>query len=323
MTLKKSNILITGGTGSFGSKFIEMTLNKFKPNRLVVFSRDEIKQWELKNKYSNFKNLEFIIGDIRDVSSISNALSGIDFVIHAAATKIVPTAESNPVECIKTNINGAINLINAARYNNIKKLVALSTDKACNPINLYGATKLASDKLFVASNFDNIKNQTLFSVVRYGNVMESRGSIIPYFQNLSSTGIFPITDKRMTRFIISLEDAVKLVWKTFDLMLGGEIFVKKLPSVKVTDIAKAINPKCKIKIIGIRPGEKIHEEMISESDSIHTYEFDDFFKILTADHKKFPKKLFSKGKKVEYNFKYTSDSNKYWWDHKKLKKNIS
>ena len=323
MTLKKSNILITGGTGSFGSKFIEMTLNKFKPNRLVVFSRDEIKQWELKNKYSKFKNLEFIIGDIRDVSSISNALSGIDFVIHAAATKIVPTAESNPVECIKTNINGAINLINAARYNNIKKLVALSTDKACNPINLYGATKLASDKLFVASNFDNIKNQTLFSVVRYGNVMESRGSIIPYFQNLSSTGIFPITDKRMTRFIISLEDAVKLVWKTFDLMLGGEIFVKKLPSVKVTDIAKAINPKCKIKIIGIRPGEKIHEEMISESDSIHTYEFDDFFKILTADHQKFPKKLFSKGKKVEYNFKYTSDSNKYWWDHKKLKKNIS
>ena len=298
MTLKKSNILITGGTGSFGSKFIEMTLNKFKPNRLVVFSRDEIKQWELKNKYSKFKNLEFIIGDIRDVSSISNALSGIDFVIHAAATKIVPTAESNPVECIKTNINGAINLINAARYNNIKKLVALSTDKACNPINLYGATKLASDKLFVASNFDNIKNQTLFSVVRYGNVMESRGSIIPYLQNLSSTGIFPITDKRMTRFIISLEDAVKLVWKTFDLMLGGEIFVKKLPSVKVTDIAKAINPKCKIKIIGIRPGEKIHEEMISESDSIHTYEFDDFFKILTADHKKFPKKLFSKGKKV-------------------------
>lgn len=323
MILKKSNILITGGTGSFGSKFIEMTLNKFKPNRLVVFSRDEIKQWELKNKYSKFKNLEFIIGDIRDVSSISNALSGIDFVIHAAATKIVPTAESNPVECIKTNINGAINLINAARYNNIKKLVALSTDKACNPINLYGATKLASDKLFVASNFDNIKNQTLFSVVRYGNVMESRGSIIPYFQNLSSTGIFPITDKRMTRFIISLEDAVKLVWKTFDLMLGGEIFVKKLPSVKVTDIAKAINPKCKIKIIGIRPGEKIHEEMISESDSIHTYEFDDFFKILTADHQKFPKKLFSKGKKVEYNFKYTSDSNKYWWDHKKLKKNIS
>lgn len=323
MTLKKSNILITGGTGSFGSKFIEMTLNKFKPNRLVVFSRDEIKQWELKNKYSKFKNLEFIIGDIRDVSSISNALSGIDFVIHAAATKIVPTAESNPVECIKTNINGAINLINAARYNNIKKLVALSTDKACNPINLYGATKLASDKLFVASNFDNIKNQTLFSVVRYGNVMESRGSIIPYFQNLSSTGIFPITDKRMTRFIISLEDAVKLVWKTFDLMLGGEIFVKKLPSVKVTDIAKAINPKCKIKIIGIRPGEKIHEEMISESDSIHTYEFDDFFKILTADHQKFPKKLFSKGKKVEYNFKYTSNSNKYWWDHKKLKKNIS
>ena len=323
MTLKKSNILITGGTGSFGSKFIEMTLNKFKPNRLVVFSRDEIKQWELKNKYSKFKNLEFIIGDIRDVSSISNALSGIDFVIHAAATKIVPTAESNPVECIKTNINGAINLINAARYNNIKKLVALSTDKACNPINLYGATKLASDKLFVASNFDNIKNQTLFSVVRYGNVMESRGSIIPYFQNLSSTGIFPITDKRMTRFIISLEDAVKLVWKTFDLMLGGEIFVKKLPSVKVTDIAKAINPKCKIKIIGIRPGEKIHEEMISESDSIHTYEYDDFFKILTADHQKFPKKLFSKGKKVEYNFKYTSNSNKYWWDHKKLKKNIS
>jgi UDP-N-acetylglucosamine 4,6-dehydratase/5-epimerase len=323
MTLNNSNILITGGTGSFGKKFIQLTAKKFKPNRMVIFSRDEIKQWELKNEFGHIKNLEFIIGDIRDATSISNALSGIDFVVHAAATKIVPTAEKNPVECIKTNINGAINLIEASKKNKIKKLVALSTDKACNPINLYGATKLASDKLFVASNFNKNSHKTIFSVVRYGNVMESRGSIIPFFKSISSSGVFPITDKRMTRFIISLEDAVKLVWKAFDKMLGGEIFVKKIPSIKVVDIAKAINIKNKINVIGIRPGEKIHEEMISESDSIYTYEYKDYYKILTADHLKFPKKMFIGSKKVKENFKYTSEKNSEWWDYKVLKKHIS
>jgi UDP-N-acetylglucosamine 4,6-dehydratase len=280
--LKNSSILITGGTGSFGHSFVPMTLAKYNPRRLIIYSRDEMKQWEMAKIYGQDHRVRFFIGDVRDKDRLSRALSGVDYVVHAAATKIVPTAEYNPFECVKTNVLGAMNLIDACIDKGVKRVIALSTDKASSPINLYGATKLTSDKLFIAGNSYSGGNDTRFSVVRYGNVMGSRGSVIPYFLSLSDKNELPITDIRMTRFMISLEQGVELVWHTFEDAVGGEIYVKKIPSMKMTDLALAINPNASHKIVGIRPGEKLHEQMIGEEDASYTYEFKDYFKVLPA-----------------------------------------
>ena len=319
--LTNSSILITGGTGSFGHAFVKMTLEKYKPKKIVILSRDEMKQWEMQKLYENNEIVRFFIGDVRDKDRLYRALDGVDYVVHAAATKIVPTAEYNPFECIKTNINGAMNLIDACIDHNIKKVVALSTDKASRPVSLYGATKLASDKMFVASNAYSGEHKTQFSVVRYGNVMGSRGSVIPFFMQEKNNGVLPITDNRMTRFMITLEEGVNLVWKTFDDMCGGEIYVKKIPSMKVTDLAAAIDKDAIQKVIGIRPGEKLHEEMIGEDDSLYTYEYDDYYKILPAiNNWSFSKKLIKSGKRVEKNFSYTSDNNREWMSIETLQK---
>jgi UDP-N-acetylglucosamine 4,6-dehydratase len=318
--LKNASILITGGTGSFGKTFVPLTLNKYNPKKLVIYSRDEMKQWDMAQLFQNDKRVSFIIGDVRDKNSLLTALDGIDFVVHAAATKIVPTAEYNPFECIKTNINGAMNLIEACIEKKIKKVVALSTDKASNPINLYGATKLASDKLFIASNPFNGKHNTIFSVVRYGNVMGSRGSVIPFFKSLENSNILPITDVRMTRFMITLEQGVELVWHAFDDMLGGEIYVKKIPSMNILDIAKSVAPNAEHKIIGIRPGEKIHEQMIGLEDAPNTFEYDEHYKILPAIYSWSSDPLrIKKGKKVDDGFTYTSDNNTEWMKYNELK----
>ncbi len=320
--LTNSSILITGGTGSFGQSFVEMTLKRYNPRRLVILSRDEMKQWEMAKLYSDDKRVMFFIGDVRDRDRLYRALDGVDYVVHAAATKIVQTAEYNPFECIKTNINGAMNLIDASIDQGVKRVVALSTDKASSPINLYGATKLASDKLFVASNSSYASgHETRFSVVRYGNVMGSRGSVIPFFFSKKDDSKLPITDKRMTRFMITLEQGVDLVWQAFDDMVGGEIYVKKIPSMKVTDIALSINETARHEIIGIRPGEKLHEEMISREDAIYTYEYDNYYKILPAiNNWSMDKKRIKKGKLVPESFSYTSDNNKDWMEIKVLKK---
>lgn len=282
--LKNSSILITGGTGSFGNFFVPLALKKYKPKKLIIYSRDEMKQWEMAKKFKDDARLRFFIGDVRDKDRLYRALDGIDYVVHAAATKIVTTAEYNPFECVKTNINGAMNLIDASLDNKVKAVVALSTDKASSPINLYGATKLASDKLFIAANSYSGKNNTKFSIVRYGNVMGSRGSIIPFLLSLSKNGEFPLTDPEMTRFMISLEEAVDLVWQAFDSMVGGEIFVKKIPSMKLIDIAKSVSDNFKLKLIGVRPGEKLHEQMIGVDDAPYTYEYNNFYKILPSIH---------------------------------------
>ena len=312
--LKNSSLLITGGTGSFGHAFVPLMLKKYNPKRLVIFSRDEMKQWEMAKLFKDDERVRFFIGDVRDKDRLHRALHNIEFVVHAAATKIVPTAEYNPFECIKTNINGAMNLIDACIDQNVKRVVALSTDKASSPINLYGATKLASDKLFVASNSSYAGGQkTCFSIVRYGNVMGSRGSVIPFFMSLKDQGELPITDERMTRFMISLDQGVELVWQAFDDMIGGEIYVKKIPSMKVADIARTIAPKAKHKIIGIRPGEKLHEQMISIEDSYSTYEYANYYKILPQINEWQKDNLRIKaGKKVSEGFVYSSDNNKEW-----------
>jgi len=311
--LKNSSILITGGTGSFGNTFIPMTLEKYNPKQIVIYSRDEMKQWDMAQKFEGDDRVKFVIGDVRDQEHLSRTLNGIDYVVHAAATKIVPTAEYNPFECVKTNINGATNLIDACIDRGVKSVVALSTDKASNPINLYGATKLASDKLFVAGNAYAGDHNTRFSVVRYGNVMGSRGSVIPFFIKLKETGELPITDPAMTRFMISLEEAVELVWHAFDDMQGGEIYVKKIPSMNITDIAKAVSETAKQKTIGIRPGEKIHEQMIGLEDAPHTYEYSDHYKILPAIYNWSSDPLRNKGGTiVDENFTYSSDNNKEW-----------
>ena len=318
--LDNSSILITGGTGSFGNAFVSMTLAKYSPKRLVIYSRDEMKQWVMAQKFARDYRVSFIIGDIRDKDRLTRALDGIDFVVHAAATKIVPTAEYNPFECVKTNIMGAMNLIDACIDRGIQRVVALSTDKASNPINLYGATKLASDKLFVAANAYAGTHKTRFSVVRYGNVMGSRGSVIPFFLSLADTGVLPITDERMTRFMITLEQGVGLVWHAFEDMQGGEIYVKKIPSMKIIDIANATAPGAKKKIIGIRPGEKIHEQMIGLEDAPHTYAYENHFKILPMIHN-WSNDLarIQNGIKVEENFTYTSENNKEWMSSDELK----
>lgn len=275
------SILITGGTGSFGKKYVETLLTRYTPSRIVILSRDELKQYEMQQKF-NHPCLRYFIGDVRDMERLKTAMQGIDYVIHAAALKQVPAAEYNPMECIKTNIHGAENVIQAAIYNNVKKVMALSTDKAANPINLYGATKLASDKLFVAAN--NIvggNHKTSFSVVRYGNVVGSRGSVVPFFENLINSGVkeLPITHEHMTRFWITLQQGVDFVLKNFERMYGGEIFIPKIPSIRIMDLAKAMAPSLKTKIIGIRPGEKLHEIMCPADDSHLTLEFHDHYVI--------------------------------------------
>ena len=311
--LSNSSILITGGTGSFGHTFVPMTLAKYNPRRLVIFSRDEMKQWEMAKLYNLDSRVRFFIGDVRDKDRLVRALDGIDYVIHAAATKIVPTAEYNPFECVKTNIIGAMNLIDACIDSRVKRVVALSTDKASNPANLYGATKLASDKLFVAGNSYSGSHETRFSVVRYGNVMGSRGSVIPFFMELAAQKSLPITDERMTRFMITLEQGVELVWHAFEDSVGGEIYVKKIPSIKVVDIARAVAPDATHEIIGIRPGEKLHEQMIGTEDALHTFEYDNYFKILPAIHDwcKDPNRI-KAGVKVAPDFIYSSNINPEW-----------
>jgi len=314
-------ILVTGGTGSFGNAFVPMTLKKYNPKKLIIYSRDEMKQWEMAKKFPNDNRLRFFIGDVRDKDRLYRAFNGVDFVVHAAATKIVPSAEYNPFECIKTNVNGAMNVIDAAIDAGVKRVVALSTDKASSPINLYGASKLCSDKLFIAGNSYVGFGETRFSVVRYGNVMGSRGSVIPFFMEQAKTGILNITDERMTRFMISLEQAVELVWQAFDDMEGGEIYVKKIPSMKLLDIARAVSEDVKLNIIGIRPGEKLHEQMIGTEDAPYTFEYDGYYKILPQIMNWYKDaKRIKKGKPVSENFVYTSDNNKEWMVIEELRK---
>ena len=312
-------MLITGGTGSFGHAFIRLTLERFNPRKLIVYSRDEMKQWEMAKKFPNEPRLRFFIGDVRDRERMYRALDGVDYVVHAAATKIVPTAEYNPFECVKTNIVGAMNLIDACIDKGVQRVVALSTDKASSPVNLYGATKLASDKLFIAGNAYAGAHETRFAVVRYGNVMGSRGSVIPFFLSVRDSGVVPITDERMTRFLISLEQGVELVWKAFEDMMGGEIYVKKIPSIKVTDLAWVVAPAAQQEIIGIRPGEKLHEQMIGFEDSLSTYEYSDHYKILPVINGwgDDPKRV-KGGKRVAEGFVYSSETNSEWMNDEDL-----
>src|SRR5690554_4863996 len=311
--LTNKSLLITGGTGSFGHTFVPMTLAKYNPKRLIILSRDEMKQWEMAKRFVGDERVRFFIGDVRDRERLYRALDGVDFVVHAAASKIVPAAEYNPFEAIKTNINGAMNLIDACIDKGVTRVVALSTDKASSPVNLYGATKLASDKLFVAGNSYAGAHNTRFAVVRYGNVMGSRGSVIPFFMSLRDKGVLPITDERMTRFMITLEQGVELVWHALQDMEGGEIYVKKIPSMKVVDLARAVAPEATHELIGIRPGEKLHEQMIGEEDAFYTYEYPSHFKILPAIHgwSACPMRI-KDGKKVPEGFSYTSHNNTEW-----------
>jgi UDP-N-acetylglucosamine 4,6-dehydratase (inverting) len=311
--MHNSTILVTGGTGSFGNTFVPMTLAKYNPKKIIIFSRDEMKQWDMAKKFAGDDRVRFFIGDVRDKDRLYRALDGVDYVVHAAATKIVPTAEYNPFECVKTNVNGAMNLIDACIDKGVKGVVALSTDKASSPINLYGATKLTSDKLFVAGNAYSGEHGTRFSVVRYGNVMGSRGSVIPFFLSIRDKGVLPITDDRMTRFMISLEQGVELVWHAFEDMVGGEIYVKKIPSMKVIDLARVVAPECKQEVVGIRPGEKLHEQMIGAEDAYYTFEYSEHFKILPAinDWGCSPERI-KDGKKVAEGFVYASDNNTEW-----------
>ncbi|WP_281930287.1 UDP-N-acetylglucosamine 4,6-dehydratase (inverting) [Roseibium album] len=310
---KGKNILLTGGTGSFGHAFVRMTLEQHEPNKIIILSRDEMKQWEMAKLFQTDQRVRFFIGDVRDRERLYRAMNGVDYVVHAAASKIVPTAEYNPFECVKTNINGAMNVIDAAIDNGVQHVVALSTDKASSPVNLYGATKLASDKLFVAGNSYAGGDGTRFSVVRYGNVMGSRGSVIPFFMSIKNEGILPITDPRMTRFMITLDQGVELVWHAFEDMVGGEIYVKKIPSMKVTDIARVLAPNAETKVVGIRPGEKLHEQMVGAEDALHTYEYNDHYKILPSIHNwDTTSERIKDGRKVAEDFVYSSDNNPDW-----------
>lgn len=324
--LNNKNILITGGTGSFGKKFISTVLERYMPKKIIVYSRDELKQYEMQNTEpfkSNSNIMRYFIGDVRDLQRLNIAMEEVDIVIHAAALKQVPAAEYNPFEAVKTNILGGQNVIDASRSAGVKKVIALSTDKAAAPINLYGATKLASDKLFVAANNYAGLHDIKYSVVRYGNVMGSRGSVIPFFQDKKKTGLLPITDLRMTRFNITLQKGVDFVLECLGRMWGGELFVPKIPSYKITDVANAIAPECKIEVVGIRPGEKLHEEMITETDSLNTIEFDNYYVILPSmqlwDIEKFRKESNkSEGKFCEFGFKYNSGTNTQWLSTKDI-----
>jgi UDP-N-acetylglucosamine 4,6-dehydratase/5-epimerase len=310
-------IFVTGGTGSFGKKFIETILKRFTPTKIIIYSRDELKQYEMQQDARFRKDgvlMRYFIGDVRDEKRLTMAMTGVDIVVHAAALKQVPAAEYNPFEAVKTNIIGGQNVIDACFANNVKKIVALSTDKAAAPINLYGATKLTSDKLFIAANNYRGTHNIKFSVVRYGNVMGSRGSVIPFFIEKAKTGVLPITDDRMTRFNITLQQGVDFVLMALDIMWGGELFVPKIPSYKILDVANAIAPDAKYENVGIRPGEKLHEEMITVTDSINTIEFEDYYVILPStqiwDVEKFRLESNSKpGKQCQYGFSYNSGSN--------------
>ena len=315
-------ILVTGGTGSFGKKFTRMTLDQFQPKKIIILSRDEMKQWEMAREFQSDERIRFFLGDVRDRERLYRAMDGVDFVVHAAATKIVPTAEYNPFECVKTNVIGAMNVIDACIDKRVTKVVALSTDKASSPINLYGATKLTSDKLFVAGNAYAGEHGTSFSVVRYGNVMGSRGSVIPFFKNLIESGVneLPITEPNMTRFMITLEQGVELVWQAFSDMVGGEIYVKKIPSMNILDIAHAISCDVQTKIVGIRPGEKLHEQMIGAEDAPFTYEYEDYFKILPMINDWFNSKdRIKDGVLVNTEFNYSSDNNSEWMSVEELR----
>ena len=282
--LNNKTILITGGTGSFGKKMVQIILEEYKPEKLIIFSRDELKQFEMSQRWNakKYPCIRYFLGDVRDKERLSRAFHGVDYVIHAAALKQVPAAEYNPEEFIKTNILGGMNVIDAALINKVKKVVALSTDKACNPINLYGATKLCADKLFVAANIYGGHDKTIFSVVRYGNVVGSRGSVVPFFKERAKTGILPITDSRMTRFWITLDQSVHFVLRVVDLASGGEIFVPKIPSMHIVELAKAIAPECTQEVVGIRPGEKIHEILIGEDEGRNTIEYDECYVVKQA-----------------------------------------
>jgi len=315
--LKEKTILVTGGTGSFGQKFIETILTEYPEiERVVVFSRDELKQYEMSQKFpaQKYPQIRYFIGDVRDKDRLVRAMEGIDIVVHAAALKQVPACEYNPFEAIKTNVIGAQNVIDACFDTKVKKVVALSTDKAAGPINLYGATKLCSDKLFVAANNMKGKRDLKLSVVRYGNVMGSRGSVIPFFLNKRDEGIFPITDKRMTRFNITLAEGVQMVLDALNVMWGGEIFVPKIPSYRITDVAEAIAPNCKQEFIGIRPGEKLHEEMVTFTDAINTVEFDKYFVILPSIQTWCVKEFtaYHNGRRCLDGFSYNSGTNTEW-----------
>lgn len=317
-------ILITGGTGSFGKKYAKIILEKYKPKKIIILSRDELKQFEMQQTY-NDPCFRYFIGDVRDSDRMHEAMQGVDYVIHAAAMKQVPAAEYNPMECIKTNIHGAENVIQAALRQKVKKVIALSTDKAANPINLYGATKLASDKLFVAANNMVGSRETRFAVVRYGNVVGSRGSVVPFFRKLMSEGVekLPITHDEMTRFMITLQEGVEFVLKNFERMQGGEIFIPKIPSMYMTELAKAMAPELEQEIVGIRPGEKIHEIMCPGDDSHLTLEFDDHFVISPTIQFAFKtdftiNKLGERGVPVESGFEYNSGNNTDWLTHEKF-----
>jgi UDP-N-acetylglucosamine 4,6-dehydratase (inverting) len=332
-------ILITGGTGSFGKKFIETVLKLYNPKKIIIYSRDELKQFEMQNDTRFRKEgvlMRYFIGDVRDEKRLVRAMEGVDIVIHAAALKQVPAAEYNPFEAVKTNIIGGQNVIDACFESGVKKVIALSTDKAAAPINLYGATKLTSDKLFIAANNYRGTHDIKFSVVRYGNVMGSRGSVIPFFVEKEKSGVLPITDERMTRFNITLQEGVDFVLACLDRMWGGELFVPKIPSFTITDLAKAVSPECKIEIVGIRPGEKIHEEMITEADALNTIEFEKYFVILPSvqlglneqlklwDTEKFRTTSSSKpGNFCDFGFKYNSGTNPWFLSVKELKELIS
>ena len=326
--LNRKSILITGGTGSFGKKFVETILKRYpEVRRIVIYSRDELKQFELKQKYPerDYPQMRFFIGDVRDRERLIRACENIDVIIHAAAIKQVDTAEYNPDECIKTNVHGAQNVIDAAMKCRVKDVVALSTDKACAPINLYGATKLVSDKLFAAANNIKGSRDIRFSVVRYGNVMGSRGSVIPFFLKKRSEGVLPITHDEMTRFNISLQEGVDLVMFAIQNHLGGEIFIPKIPSYRITDIANAVAPECEIKVIGIRPGEKLHEEMITETDSLNTIDLGDYYAILPSVSDRYCKEDFLKhhnALEVPFGFKYNSGTNIDWESVESLREKI-
>jgi len=324
--LNNKSILITGGTGSFGKKMVQIVLAEYKPKRLVVFSRDELKQFEMGQKWnpSKYPCLEYVLGDVRDKERLNRVFDGIDYVIHAAALKQVPAAERNPEEYIKTNVIGAMNIIDAAIENNVSKVIALSTDKACNPVNLYGATKLCSDKLFVAANgSEAVRSETKFSVVRYGNVLGSRGSVIPFFQERAKTGKLPITDHNMTRFWITLDQAVHFVIHSLARAKGGEIFVPRIPSMKIIDLAQAISPDAEHEVVGIRPGEKIHETLISEDEARNTIRFKECY--LVQPNPRLREDLLkghngSKGETCSDNFRYASDNNNNWLMVEELQK---
>ncbi len=317
--LNDKSILITGGTGSFGKKMIQIVLSEFKPKRLIIFSRDELKQFEMAQKWNPAKYpcLEYVLGDVRDRDRLMRVFEGVDYIIHAAALKQVPAAERNPEEYIKTNVIGAMNIIDAAITNKVEKVVALSTDKACNPVNLYGATKLCSDKLFVAANAYSGSSDVHFSVVRYGNVLGSRGSVVPFFKERAKTGVLPITDARMTRFWITLDQAVHFVIASLARAKGGEIFVPRIPSMKIVDLARAIDPKCKQEVVGIRPGEKLHETLLSEDEARNAVQFKECFIVQSNHHLR--KSLFEQmglskngGQPCPDGFEYASDKNAEW-----------